>query len=406
MGVWSRFVDSFRSSPSSNIETRAITSVPWSHGSTRNGDSDALHLIPFFACVRVLAEQISSLPLEAFVQRGKISVLQPTPAVIEDPATYIDVVTWKRQCVISLATRGNAYGFVPSFDVMGFPSAIEWLSPSEIYVDETRPTMPRYYWAGVEGYFEIPREQMLHIAWFTPPGRVKGLSPVSAFAASIGIGLAANDYGQTWFDNGGIPPATFKNVNKTVSPEQADEITDRLVSSIRRGRPLTYGNDWEFKAIEVNPEESQFIETMKLNSTQMAAIFGIPPELVGGEAGGSLTYNSPEMNGSALHKFTLNSWMTLIETCLSRAIPSGQFLKFNADGVTRADMKTRYEGYKLGIDAGFLTIDEVRQRENLPPLPKPANPAPVLVPVKAPNGVVPATPGSTDPQRFLPFKVV
>jgi HK97 family phage portal protein len=308
--------------------------------------------------------------------------------------------------VVSLATRGNAYGFIVEFDNRGYPLTVEWLPPNEIYVDETHPTMPVYWWASADGYFEIPRERMIHIAWFTLPGRVKGLSPVAAFAASIGIGLSANDYGHSWFENGGIPPATFRNINKTISPEQAEEITSRLVSSIRSGRPLTYGSDWEFKAIEVNPEESQFIETMKLNATQMASIFGIPPELVGGESGGSLTYNNPEMNGLALFKFTINSWLTLIETCLSRFSPDGQFFKFNADVITRADLKTRYDSYAVAIAAGFLTIDEVRQLENRPPLPKPVNPSPVLVPVKAPNGNVPnGNPDTDEPVRFLPIKL-
>jgi HK97 family phage portal protein len=381
------------------VDTRSVDTLPWVSGgpSGRMVDtSNALALIPYFASVRILAEQISALPLQTFRDDGEISKRITDGSLIKNPAVNVDKITWTRQMVISLAMRGNAYGLITGFDGLGFATGIEWIHPDEIYVDETSPVLPRYWWAStVGGYGEIPRERMVHIAWFVPPGKRVGLSPVKAFARSIGVGLSAQEYGASWFTNGGAPPATFKNIAKTVTDEQAEEVGARLLRALRSGKPLVHGNDWEFNSIQISPEESQFIETMKMNATQIAAIFGIPPEWVGGETGGSLTYNSPEQNGLHVYKTVLLPWVTLIETNLSNLLPERQHVKFNPDGILRGDLKARYEAHQVAITAGFLTVDEVRKLENLPPLPKPKQPTPIQVPADQGTN----DPGNPDPNN-------
>lgn len=391
MGIFKDFgrdlVAAFRRSP----ETRSIDTVPWISGGPSGRQIDATNwksLIPYFASVRVLAEQVSALPMQSFRQDGDIAKKITDGQLVKSPSVIDRRTTWVRKAVISLASRGNAYGIITGFDGLGFATGIEWIPPSEVYVDDLNPIAPRYYWSSTaNGYHEIPRERIVHIPWFVEPGRVEGLSPITAFARSIGVGLHAQEYGASWFQNGGVPPATFKNTQKTVSTEQSEEITARLVASLRSGRPLTYGADWEFNAIEISPEEAQFIQTMKMNATQIAAIFGIPPEWVGGETGGSLTYNSPEQNSLHVYTTVLLPWLTLLEDHLSYLLPERQFVKFNPDAILRGDTKTRYEAHKVAIDAGFLTVDEVREMENRPPLPKPRTPKPIPVP----GAQVPAT---------------
>lgn len=381
----------FAASRLRGLAQRAITSLPWDRGGplspSRVSAEQALSLIPFFACIRLLAEQISSLPLQTFRREGDVRRRITDSQLVADPAAVVDPVTWKRQCVISLAFRGNAVGWITGFDGMGHPTGLEWLHPDEVFVDETRPTQPQWYWRGQP----VPRERIVHIAWFVEPGKVWGLSPVAAFASSIGVGLKTTKYGESWFDNGGTPPGVFRNSEQKINQAEADTISERLVSAVRRRRPIVYGKDWEFTALKVTPEESQFIQTAKLNATQMAAIFGVPPEMVGGETGGSLTYNNPEMNGRALLKFTLRPWLTLIESAISRLLPQPRYVRFNADAVVRADLKTRYDSYKVAIDSGFLTLDEVRELEELPPLARRTEPAPsdpVRVPEQQPGSRV------------------
>ncbi len=201
------------------------------------------------------------------------------------------------------------------------------------------------------------------------PGCVVGLSPVQAFARTIGIGLSATEYGLSWFDNGGTPPATMKNSAKAINPDEAEEISDRLAARVRARKPLVYGSDWDFTALQVNPEESQFIETMRLNASQIAAIYGVPPEMVGGDSGGSMTYANVEQNAINFVGFTLRPWLSRLEAKLSALMPGKEFVRFNVDAMIRVDLMTRYQAHQISLNDGWRNRDEIRALEDLPPLP-------------------------------------
>jgi HK97 family phage portal protein len=352
---------------------RSISELPWDFGGSRRENvADAIRLIPLFACVRILSEQISSLPMVAYRQTktGELKrIKRGAPELLVRPSSRETQSTWVKKLVISLALRGNAYGYVLEFDNLRRPKRIEWLNPDEIHVEDidiaNGKYAPTYYYAGRE----IPLDRMRHIVWFPQPGSALGLSPVANFAQSIGVGLRATEFGESWFRNGGTPPGTFKNTSRVLTPSQTAEVADRLDNAIRRRKTLVYGTDWEFNALQVNPEESQFIETMKLNATQIAAIYGVPPEMVGGETGGSLTYATKAGDGLALYKFTVRPWLVEIEQSISACLQDNEAMRFDADAITRADIGTRYQAYNVGITSGFLTPNEVRQEEGLEPLP-------------------------------------
>lgn len=351
------------------VSKRAISSLPWSHGgpSPTSVSSDrALGLIPLFACVRILADTIASLPIQTFLKFGPRREPQSyVPDLLFTPSATDNLFQWLHKLVISLALRGNAYGLIVARDAFDYPTSIEWFNPDDVHVDESVPAAPKYYWRGRP----VPNEDMVHIPWFVLPGKVKGLSPIAAFASTIGAGLSATEYGKRWFDNGGVPPSTLKNTKATIQTDQAAEIRDRTALAIASGKPLILGMDWEFDAIKVSPEEAQFVETMQLNATQIAAIYGVPPEMVGGKSGGSLTYNSPEQNTIYLVTVTLRPWLVRIEDRLTALLPPGNlFAKFNVDAMIRSDTLTRYQAHHLALEDGWKSIDEVRALEELPPL--------------------------------------
>lgn len=374
------------------VAQRAITSLPWSAGgdslSTANS-SAALSLIPYFACVRLLSEQISSLPLNVWRENGD-SPVKVRRSLFSNPAAVGTTDRWVKQCVVSLAMRGNAYGLIVDRDGFGFPTQVEWLHPDEVHVDESMPTLPKYYWRGQP----VPRESMHHIPWFVEPGKVKGLSPIAQFARSIGIGLEATDYGATWFEHGGTPPGTFQNKQRTLTTDQAEAVSQRLDAAIKRRRPLVFGADWDYSSLQVSPEESQFIQTMKLNATMMATIYGIPPEMVGGESGGSLTYENPVMDGLSLYKLTIRPWLELLESNFDLLLPERQYAEFNPDALLRGDTKTRYEAHQMALNARWMTINEVRKLEGLPPIDGGDTIQPAQAPVREDRLALPPAPMS------------
>src|SRR5262249_59121150 len=109
-----------------------------------------------------------------------------------------------------------------------------------------------------------------------------------------GGGQDAFGYGAGWYRSGGFPPGTFQNTQYEVEDEQAVKIKAKLVSAQRRREPLVYGRDWEYKPITVPPEQAQFIQSQQLTATQLAAVYGVMPERVGGSRGDSMTYSTQE----------------------------------------------------------------------------------------------------------------
>jgi HK97 family phage portal protein len=266
--------------------------------------------------------------------------------------------------VTSLALQGNAIGLITSRDGFGFATVVEWRPRSEFYVNDDVPGRPQWYWMGRR----IDRSELVHVPWLTIPGRTLGLSPIEAFALAVTGGLSAQEYGNDWFGNGGVPPGTFQNSEQEVPQQVADEITDRLVAKIRSRKPLVYGRDWKFDAISIPPEQAQFVETLKLTASTIAAIYGIAPEEVGGEAANSLTYSTEEMRQTR-RGADARPWIERLETGFSAILPERQYVKLNAAAMIRGDLLTRYRGYQIGRQIGLVNVDECRANEDLPPLP-------------------------------------
>ncbi len=391
------------------VETRAIDAVPWDHGGPSRPSAvtpeQALGLVPVFACVRLLASQVASLPLQTFRRAGEARVRIPTGSLFSAPQARGTLYDWLHRCVTSLALRGNAYGLITGRDpATQYPTMIEWLHPDDVWVDDNAPsgrgsyTLPVYYWLGRE----VPTEDIVHLVWFPMPGKVCGLSPISACAATVTTGISAQGYTADWFVNGAVPPGKFRNTNKTVNQTEADVISARLNKAIRTRRPLVYGNDWEYDPIAVAAHEAKFIETLKLNATQIAAIFGVPPEQVGGEMGGSMTYATVEQNALNFVKFTLRPWLELLEEAFSQLIPRPQYMRFNVDALLRTDLAARMAAYETARRIGLYNVDELRAFEDMQPLPNSAGkdytPQPILEKSAGPPTVAP-----TEPRTVLPF---
>lgn len=358
------------------VEARAID-FPFDVGPPAYGAGitveRALSLAPVWAASRLIADSVASLPLQAYRDLGDgTRVKVKLPSLLRQPAARGTLYDWLYSMSVGVALQGNAYGYVVTRDGFGYPTGIEWLDHGCVYVDDgtdrrsgdPRPYRVGYYYEGRE----LNPEDVFHVRGFVLPGQVKGLSPVGYFATMIGAGVAAEKYGADWFDNGGIPPGTFKNSRQTVDPAQADEITGRLVNKIRSRKPLVYGADWDYSALSLPPKEVQFIESMQLTATQIAAIYGIPPERIGGARGDSLTYTTQEQDQVHFVSTSLRPWLVRFEQALSALLPDRVYVKFNVDAMLRTDALTRRQIYKIDREIGLRPVNELRALEELAPV--------------------------------------
>lgn len=379
-------------------ESRAIGGFPWvennpaipfgsggpAHPSqVEMGVDAALRLAPVYAAARVLADNVASLPLQVYMPDTPggsarrytgptiFNSTPDTPPMGHGPSVTGTMYDWVFQCMTSLVLEGNAFGFIATRDAYGYPTTIEWMAPHLVYVDEgltggmPNPLRAEYYFEGRH----VPKEDMFHIRAFSVPGRCRGISPLRSFASLITQGRLMQQYGADWFDNGGFPPGVMKNSTQEVSDEQSAEIKSRLVAAIRRHQPLVIGADWEYAPITVPPSEAQFVESTRLNATQIAAIYGIPPYRIGGTRGDSLTYSNVESEQISFLGETLRPWLVRLEDAFYGLLPGNRYCRFNADAMIRTDMKTRHEIYQIDRNIGLLDLDEIRQIEDRPDLP-------------------------------------
>ncbi|MCI3277517.1 phage portal protein [Streptomyces cylindrosporus] len=388
------------------VESRAITSLPWDQGGSPNSGSvsteRALRLAPVYAAGRLLASNIAAAPLRQYrettagVQRLQLSSL------FTSPSTQGNLNDWIWRAVLSMVYRGNAVGYVTARDYYGYPTMVEWLPMDWVQVVDSMPygpgsfVNPIWYVLGSR----VDAEDIVHIPWFTLPGKVLGLSPIGAFASMASTNLAAQEYMEAWHATGGVPPGTFKSTTQKIDQKEAAIIKARLVEAIRSRQPIVHGKDWDYTAITVPAYEAQFIATLKLGATQLAAIYGVPPELIGGETGGSMSYSSPEQREIELIQLTLLPWMSKLESHLTMLTPRGQCVKFDADALIRLDPLTRWGIYEKARLIGGMNIDEIRNREDLAPLPNGQGQDYTPLPIAAGVSITPPTIRSDDDPRL------
>lgn len=364
-------------------------------------EDGALRLGPVLAAGRLLAATISGMPLCVYRQMGDTKQALALPSLFTQPCAQGTLHDWVFRAVTSLAYRGNAVGVVTSRDYLEYPTEIEWLDPAFVLCEDRLASMgepgsftnPKFSYLGER----LPNEDVVHIPWFQLPGRVWGLSPIGAYATTVSTGLAAQQFSDDWFRSGGVPPGRFKSTTQTVDQTQANIIKRRLVQSIRSHEPIVYGKDWDYEPVTVSPNEAQFVQTMRLTASTIASIYGIPPEMIGGETGGSMSYSSPEQRQIELVQFSLLPWLALLESHLSTMLPRGQYVKFDPDVLIRADLATRFEVHEKKRLIGWDNIDGLRALEDEPPLPNGAGSDYTPLPIAAGATISPPAIRSDDP---------
>jgi HK97 family phage portal protein len=130
------------------------------------------------------------------------------------------------------------------------------------------------------------------------------------------------------------------------------------------------GADWDYKPLQVNPNESQFLETNKYTNAECARIYGPGmPEMLGYETGGSMTYTNIEQRGIDLLTFTCDPWLTWVERLLSELLPQPQYVKFERKALIRTDLLTRFKAHEIALRNEWEVVNEVRALEEQGPVP-------------------------------------
>jgi HK97 family phage portal protein len=333
---------------------------PASASGVRVTPDTAMRSAAVWSCVRLLADVVSELPVHVY-DSDKREV--DPPRALVTPAAGTDLQDWLWQHMVSYLLRGNVMGIIADRVTVTRPSQIELVNPDRVTV-QTAPDGTIWRLDGQE----IDRADLWHRRAYPMPGEALGLSQIAYFANTIGLGLAAEQYGSKFFRDNAIPTGVL-TTDTPLTSESAAELLSRWEAANRdRRKTAVLGSDLKFQAISINPEESQFLDSIRLNVQQIARIFSVPPELIGADSGNAMTYANIESRDLSFLKYSLQPWLGRLERAMNTLVPRGQYVKFNAAALLRTDTLNRYQAHAIALENGFLTLNEVRELEDRPPL--------------------------------------
>lgn len=343
----------------------------WQGGSTPT-TTQSMRLSAVFACLRLLSEAVATLPLDTFLRDGGIRrPFRPRPAYLSFDPPQQSRIDFLSMTMLSLLTDGNAYVLTPR-DRLGVPTDLVVLDPTMVAVRRDNGKITYQ----CQGQTLDPLTDLMHIKGMMLPGHLTGLSPISYARETIELGLAAQRFGSTFFENGALPSAVVQAPGK-MSPEAAARFRDTWnaghqgLGNANRIGVLTEGAT--LNKISIAPEDAQFLQTRAFQVPDVARIFGVPPHLIA-DASNSTSWGSglAEQN-LAFGQFSLRPWTERIEDALGRLLTTHGlpqvFARLNLDALLRASIKDRYETYDIGVNAGIDTINECRALEDKPPVP-------------------------------------
>lgn len=287
-------------------------------------------------------------------------------------------MTFWEAMTTALLLRGNAYAeIVP--DGAGRARSLNYLHPDRVTPRRETPNGPLVYSVVTNrGTREtvLDAEEMLHVGGPMSEDGLTGLSVISAAREVFGLGLALERYGAVFFANGAAMGGTVTHPSY-MTPEARGNFRsylERQHGGIDRAhRLLLLEGGMKYERLTISPEDAEFIEGRRFSVEEIARLFGVPVHMIGGSRTG-LTYSNSETEEVNFLKFCLGPWLARIAGAVNYRLISPMerfrmYAEFLPDALLMTDTAGRYAAYETGLRAGFLTVDEVRQKENLPPKP-------------------------------------
>lgn len=357
-------------------------------GSTAVTERSAMGVSAVYACVALIGGAIASLPLPIYrrTDGGRERANHPVWWLLnEQPHPDMSAAAFWEYLLTANLLYGDAFAEI----VRTSPNtnAVRWLRPLHprcVQVDCLEKDNGLVYTVtdpdGDEPTRTILGADMLHIPGVGFNGK-RSLSPVRHAARNaVGIALAADEWSAGFFQNGARPDFAL-TTDGTLKPEQIDSLRDqwanRHAGAANRGKPVVMQGGLNVQPLTVPAEDAQLIETRRMQVEDIARIYGVPPHMIGHTTASTSWGSGIEQQAIGFVRFTLQRHLARIEQEINRKFwPRSlqYFAEFNVSGLERGDYKTRNEGYRVALgragEPGWMTINEVRRMENLPPLPE------------------------------------
>jgi HK97 family phage portal protein len=325
-----------------------------------------------FSAVSLISDTISTLPVDSYIRRdGARFAFRPRPAWVQQPDIDTTREAFYGSLIVSLLLDGN--GFVRVFrDGAGRVVNMTVLNPSKVEIRKDKVGGVTFIYEGENK--PLNKNEILHIPDVVRPGDTRGISRVTALKDNFGLALALESYAARFFGQGASTNGIIEFPGN-LTPEQAKQLVegfDARHKGFRKAHKTgVLSGGAKFVQTTVANDQAQFIDSRRMAVEDVARAFNIPPHLLG--LPGTNTYSSVEQNNIAFVTHTLRPIVQKLESAFTSLMvnePGGStaFIKFTLDGLLRGDANSRFSAYSVGLQAGYLTINDIRRLEDLPPV--------------------------------------
>jgi HK97 family phage portal protein len=323
-----------------------------------------------WACVSLISDTVSALPVDTYVRRDGIAYpYRPKPSWVSKPDVAIPSVAFWQQTMISLLIDGNA--FVRMFrDTRGEIVNMVILNPLSVQVSRNALGQ-KFYTSTVEGNKILTNDDVLHISGSVLfPGEFRGKSPIDTMRENVGLAISLESFAARFFGQGTLTQGVIEYPG-ALTAEQAENLAksfDRQHKGFRKAHKTgILSGGAVFKPTTIANDQAQMLDSRRLAVEDVARAYRVPTDMIGLNNGGQ-SYNSIEQKQIAFVTHTLRPWLAKLEDAFSQLLPDSAFLAFSTDDLLRGDYATRIEGYSKLLQNGVLSTNEVRRKENMRPI--------------------------------------
>jgi HK97 family phage portal protein len=345
-------------------ETRAVQPTIPSRAATYATPEAALSLTAVYRAVQIIATPISKMNLRTYRYATGMEMQIENPILVNKPNLLDSRRDFLFQTVVALGLEGNAF-WLKSYGTSGGVNNLTLLPGHAVsiqYVDTNDVTK------GVKYYYEgrtIAQSDIEHLKLFSRVGFLRGLSPIETCNRDIASALDLRDYAANWFSAAGVPTGIL-TTNQMLNPADAEAVTATWHNKQQNRQVAVLGNGFDYKAIALSPRDALFTDIQEQAVRQIARLYGVPSRLLlTSVPGSSDTYSNVQDENQIFWRHTLMAYADAITDALSSCLPRGTRVEFDFEHLFKSDVAARYDYYKTGIDAGFLTPEMVQTKEGL-----------------------------------------
>ena len=354
-----------------------------SSSGVRVNQSTALAASAVYACVKVISEDIAKLPLITYrrLDRGKERATNhPVYPLLHDrPNPWMSSFSFRETAQACLLLWGNCYAEI-EWNRAGRPVALWPIRPDMVEATlakdaRGRPAIVYVITDPETGKQEVlPAEYVNHIPGLSFDG-YRGLSVLAYWRETIGLTLAAAEFGGRFFANDTTPGLVLTAPRKLSTEEKntlKEDFRIKYEGLSKKFRLAILEQGWDLKSISMNLRDAEFLELRKFQVLEICRMFRMPPHKIASMD--AATYSNIEHQGIEYQVDTIGPWIARAEQVYNyklfgQAERGTYFVEHLMDGLYRADIQTRTEAYQRRIYSGSMTPNEVRERENENPLP-------------------------------------